>query len=364
MPPLEGCDLRSRQGVKSSREYPDTLVGNEGGDVVMVDSSGWTPELARRWDQGIVRYPDPAVEALDSSFQAYCNGNAAVERLFTGMRWAEGPVWFGDSRSLVFSDIPNNRMLRYCEVTNEVTVFRQPSNNANGNTRDRQGRLISCEHLARRVTRTEYDGSITVLIDRFEGRRLNAPNDVVVQSDGTIWFTDPGYGILVGYEGQRAEPELPTRVYRLDSATGSASVAAEDFVKPNGLCFSPDESRLYISDSGSSHNPDAPGHIRVFNVEEGETLVGGRVFADFKPGFADGLRTDRDGNLWAAVGWAGPGSNGVHCFTPGGELIGRIHLPEPCANLCFGGLQKNRLFMACSQSLYALYLEAVGSQYP
>jgi len=330
----------------------------------MVDTAGWTPELARRWDQGIVRYPDPAVEALDSRFLAYVNGNAAVECLYTGTRWAEGPVWFGDSRSLIFSDIPNNRMLRYCETTGEVTVFRQPSNNANGNTRDRQGRLISCEHLARRVTRTEYDGAITVLIERFDGKRLNAPNDVVVQSDGTIWFTDPGYGILVGYEGQRADPELPTRVYRLDSATGSASVAADDFVKPNGLCFSPDESRLYISDSGSSHNPDAPGHIRVFDVEKGGTLSGGKVFADFHPGFADGLRTDRDGNLWAAVGWAGPGSNGVHCFTPGGELIGRIHLPEPCANLCFGGLQKNRLFMACSQSLYALYVEAVGSQYP
>ncbi|MCY4366581.1 MAG: SMP-30/gluconolactonase/LRE family protein [Chloroflexi bacterium] len=330
----------------------------------MAGKADWTPELARRWDQGIVRYPDPAVEAVDPRFLSYLNGNAAVECLFAGTRWAEGPVWFGDSRSLIFSDIPNNRMLRYCEASGDVTVFRQPSNNANGNTRDRQGRLISCEHLTRRVTRTEYDGSITVLIDRFDGKRLNAPNDVVVQSNGAIWFTDPGYGILVGYEGQRADPELPTRIYWLDPGTGLATVAAEDFVKPNGLCFSPDESRLYISDSGSSHDPDAPGHIRVFGVGEGGVMRGGEVFADFKPGFADGLRTDRDGNLWAGVGWAGPGSNGVHCFTSDGELIGRIHLPEPCANLCFGGLQKNRLFMACSQSLYALYVEAIGNQYP
>jgi gluconolactonase len=191
----------------------------------MAVNSDWTPELIRRWDQGIVRYPDPAVEALDSRFHAYRNGNAAIERLYTGTRWAEGPVWFGDSRSLFFSDIPNNWMLRYCEVTDEVTLFRQPSNYSNGNTRDLQGRLISCEHLTRQITRTEYDGSVTVLLDRFEGKPLNAPNDVVVHSDGAVWFTDPGYGILVGYEGQRAEPELPTRVYRLDTATGAARVS-------------------------------------------------------------------------------------------------------------------------------------------
>ena len=330
----------------------------------MVINSEWTPELSRRWDQGIVRYPDPAVEVVDPRFLAYRIGNAAVECLYTGARWAEGPVWFGDSRSLVFSDIPNNRMLRYCETTNEVTRFRQPSNYSNGNTRDRQGRLITCEHLARRVTRTEYDGSLTVLLDSFEGKPLNAPNDVVVHSDGSIWFTDPGYGILVGYEGQRAEAELPTRVYRLDAATGAATVVAENFVKPNGLCFSPDESRLYVSDSGASHDPDALGHVRVFQVVEGRKLRGGRVFADMKPGFADGIRTDRDGNLWAGVGWVGPGTDGVHCLTPEGELIGRIHLPEPCANLCFGGVKKNRLFMTCSQSLYSLYVEAIGCQWP
>ena len=324
----------------------------------------WTAELRRRWDEGIVRYPDPAVEVLDPRFGAYRLGNAAVERLYTGARWAEGPVWFGDFRSLVFSDIPNNRMLRYCEVTDEVTLFRQPSNYSNGNTRDRQGRLITCEHLTRRVTRTEHDGSLTVLLDRFDGRRLNGPNDVVVDSDGAVWFTDPGYGILMSYEGERAEAELPTRVYRLDPVTGGTTVVADDLVKPNGLCFSPDESQLYISDTGNSHDPDGPGHIRVFEVLEGRTLSGGEVFADMSPGFADGIRTDRAGNLWSSVGWAGPGTDGVHCLTPEGELIGRIVLPEPCANLCFGGAKRNRLFMTGSQSLYSLYVEAVGSQRP
>ena len=330
----------------------------------MVGDSHWTPELSRRWDEGIVRYPDPAVEVLDARFGAYRLGNAAVERLYTGARWMEGPVWFGDSRSLVFSDIPNNRMLRYSEVTNEVTLFRMPSNNGNGNTRDRQGRLITCEHLTRRVTRTEHDGRITVLMDSFEGKRLNAPNDVVVHSDGSVWFTDPGYGILMNYEGEKAEAELPTRVYRLDTATGEATVVADDLTKPNGLCFSPDESRLYISDSAISHDPDGPGHVRVFDVVDARKLQGGQIFADMSPGFADGMRTDRDGNLWSSRGWAGAGTDGVHCLTPDGELIGRIILPEPCANLCFGGVRKNRLFMTCSQSLYSLYVEAIGSQSP
>ena len=326
----------------------------------MVEGS-WTPELRRRWDEGIVRYPDPAVEVLDPRFGAYRLGNAAVERLYTGARWAEGPVWFGDFRSLVFSDIPNNRMLRYCELTDAVTLFRHPANYSNGNTRDLQGRLITCEHLTRRVTRTEHDGRLTVLLDRFEGKRLNGPNDLVVDSDGAVWFTDPGYGIVMAYEGEVAEAELPTRVYRLDPVSGDATVVAEDLVKPNGLCFSPDESRLYISDTGNSHDPDGPGHIRVFEVVEGRTLRGGEVFADMSPGFADGIRTDRDGNVWSSVGWAGPGTDGVHCLTPDGELIGRIVLPEPCANLCFGGVKRNRLFMTGSQSLYSLYVEAVGS---
>ena len=330
----------------------------------MASESQWTPELSQRWDQGIVRYPDPAVEVLDPRFRPYRIGNSAIERLFTGARWTEGPVWFGEFRSLLFSDIPNNRMLRYCEVTGEVTVFRQPSNNSNGNTRDRQGRLVTCEHLTRRVTRTEHDGTITVLMDSYEGKPLNAPNDVVVHSDGSVWFTDPGYGILMYYEGARAEPELPTRVYRVDAATGVATVVADDLVKPNGLCFSPDESRLYISDTGLSHDPNGPGHVRVFDVVDGRQLRGGQVFVDMAPGFADGIRTDRDGNLWSSSGWAGRGTDGVHCIAPNGDLIGRIVLPEPCSNLCFGGVRKNRLFMTSSQSVYSLYVEAIGSQHP
>jgi gluconolactonase len=313
-------------------------------------------------ERGPVRYPDPAIEVLDPRFAQYRLGAAAVERLHTGARWAEGPVWFGDGRYLLWSDIPNNRMLRWTEETGAVSVFRSPSNFSNGNTRDRQGRLVTCEHGARSVTRTEPDGRVTVLIDRFDGKRLNAPNDVIVRSDGSIWFTDPGYGILMNYEGERAEFELPRHVYRLDPQTGQAAVVADDFDRPNGLCFSPDETRLYIVDTGASHTPGGPAHIRVFGVTDDARLIKGRIFADMSPGFADGIRTDRDGNVWASAGWGGAGYDGVHCFTPSGELIGKIHLPEPCSNLCFGGLKKNRLFMTAGQSLYALYVEAVGAQ--
>jgi len=318
--------------------------------------------MNRDWDHNFVRYPDPAVEVIDPRFEKYKLGTAAVERLWTGGRWTEGPVWFGDGRYLLFSDIPNNRMMRWSEETGQVSLFRSPANNSNGHTRDRSGRLISCEHRTRRVTRTEYDGSLTVLMDHFEGRSLNAPNDVVVYPDDHIWFTDPGYGILMNYEGHKAEFELPTRVYRLNPETGEATVATEELEKPNGLCFSPDYTKLYLVDTGASHKPDHPRHIRVYDVVDNARLVNGRVFCDMAPGLGDGVRCDIDGNLWAAATWGGEGYDGVHIFAPDGDLIGKIHLPEVCANLCFGGAKRNRLFMTASQSLYALYVETQGVQ--
>jgi len=309
----------------------------------------------------IVHYPDPWIEVVDPRFDKYRIGNTVVERLYTGTRWAEGPVWFGDGRFLLWSDIPNDRMIRWVEETGTVSIYRQPSNYANGNTRDRQGRLITCEHDSRRVTRTEHDGSITVLMDRFDGKRLNAPNDAVVHPDGHIWFTDPGYGILLNYEGHRAEFELPTCVYRLNPDTGAATVVTDELERPNGLCFSPDYSQLYVVDTGVTHKPDHNRDIRIYDVVDGSRLANGRMFCDMSPGIADGIRCDVDGNLWAAAGWVGEGYDGVHIFAPDGTLIGRIHLPEACANLCFGGAKRNRLFMAASQSLYAVYVETQGS---
>jgi gluconolactonase len=315
-----------------------------------------TPRAFARWEGNPVRYPDPAVQVLDPSFGRYRLGLAAVERLATGFRWSEGPVWFGDGRFLLWSDIPNNRMMKWEEETGAVTVFRKPSNNTNGNTRDRQGRLVSCEHDTRRVTRTEYDGTITVLLDSYQGKPLNSPNDVVVKSDNSVWFTDPPFGILGNYEGHTATPELPTNVYRIDGNTGQATVATGDVTRPNGLCFSPDESRLYVVESGVS-----PRVIRVFDVVDGGTmLANGRVFVDAGKGLPDGMRCDTDGNLWCGFG-GGEGEDGVAIFMPDGKLIGRILLPERCANLCFGGLKRNRLFMAASQSLYSLYVNAQGA---
>ena len=316
-----------------------------------------------RWREQPCRYPDPAIETVDPRFEKYVLGNAGVERLFTGGRWCEGPVWFGDGRYLLWSDIPNDRILRWTEESGAVSVFRSPSRYSNGHTRDREGRLVSCEHGSRSVTRTEHDGRVTTLADRFEGKRFNAPNDVVVKSDGSIWFTDPGYGILYHYEGEEAEMELPRNVYRVDPLSGKTTLVGDDFDRPNGLCFSPDESLLYVVDTGGSHSPGGPRHIRACEVK-GEWLGDSRVFVDMAPGMADGVRMDRDGNVWAGAGWGGEGFDGVHCYAPDGDLIGRIHLPEGCANLCFGGYRKNRLFMAAGQSLYSLYLNAVGLQWP
>jgi gluconolactonase len=296
------------------------------------------------------------VRVLDQRFARYRLANAAVERIAAGYRWAEGPVWFGDLRCLLWSDIPNNRIMRWLEETGETSVFRSPSHYANGHTRDRQGRLVSCEHDTRRVTRTEHDGTVTVLLDRYGERRLNAPNDVVVKSDGSVWFTDPGYGILVNYEGHRATFELPPSVYRVDPSTGDAMAVVVEMERPNGLCFSPDESLLYVVDSGST-----PRTIRVYDVVDGIRLARGRLFVDMSPGTSDGIRCDVDGNLWAAAGGGGDGFDGVHVFAPDGARIGQIVLPEKCANICFGGVKRNRLFMAASQSIYALYVEAQGA---
>lgn len=307
-----------------------------------------------------IPYPDPAVEIVDPRFAKYKVMSAAVERLYTGARWAEGPVWIGDGGYLLFSDIPNNRILRWMEDTGEVSVYRGPSNYANGNTRDRQGRLVTCEHDMRRVTRTEHDGTVTVLIDSFQGKKLNAPNDVVVHSDGGIWFSDPGYGIMGNYEGHKAEFELPTAVYRLDPRTHAATVVVTGLDKPNGLCFSPNEKLLYVVDSGAPLQPGNLHPIWVYDVVDGVKTAKGRTFVTMTPGSSDGIRCDVDGNLWAAAGWGPEGFNGVHVFAPDGTLIGKIHLPETCANLCFGGTRRNRLFMTASQSLYSLYVGTEG----
>jgi gluconolactonase len=311
----------------------------------------------------IVRYPDPAIEALDSSFDQYKLGSAALERLWTGARWTEGPVWFGDSRFLLFSDIPNNRMLKWSEETQEVSVYRNPSNNSNGNTRDTQGRLLTCEHGSRSVTRTEYDGSITVLADSFQGCRLNAPNDIVVHPDGGIWFTDPGYGIIWNYEGHKAAFELPTNVYRIDPISQELEVVTSDLEKPNGLCFSPDYSKLYISDTGVTHKAGHPRVIEVFDVNSGRTLSNRQVFFDLGDAMPDGFRVDIDGNIWTSAGWAGEGGDGVIILSPEAKKIGMIHTPEPVSNLCFGGAKRNRLFITAGQSLYSVYTDAQGVGY-
>ena len=307
------------------------------------------------WQES-ARYPDPAIRALDPSFKRYHLPLTSVERLWAGGRWGEGPVWLGDQRCLLWSDIPNNRVLRWEEETGAVSIFRKPSNNANGHTRDRQGRVIACEHLGRRVVRHEYDGAITVLADSYGGKRLNSPNDVVVRSDGSVWFTDPPFGIGAYYEGERHTPELPhTNVYRVDGATGEITLVADDIDHPNGLAFSPDELVLYIVESRSE-----PRNILAYDVD-GARLRNRRVFIRTEPGETpDGFRVDVDGNLWCGWGMGGPGLDGVKVFNSAGAPIGFIDLPERCANVAFGGRHRNRLFMAASHSLYALYVNTQG----
>ena len=305
------------------------------------------------------RYPDPLVQCLDPRFEQYRIFNAPVERLWTGGRWCEGPVWFGDGRFLLWSDIPNNRMLRWEEQTGQVSVFRSPSGHANGNARDRRGRLITCEHLGRRLSRTGYDGTVTTLMSHWEGRRLNSPNDVVVASDGSIWFSDPSYGIDGDYEGDRAAPELPEAIYRIDGVSGEATVIADDVPGPNGLCFSPDEDILYVVSSRAE--PHAK--IVAYDVcEDGRSIRAQRLVIDAGAnGTPDGMCCDVDGNLWCGWGMGAEALDGVLIIAPDGTRIGRISLPERCANVCFGGRKRNRLFMAASRSLYSLYVNTQGA---
>lgn len=301
------------------------------------------------------RYPDRSIRAITTEFDQYRLPLAKIERLSTGYRWCEGPVWFGDSRSLIWSDVPGDCMYRWDEQSGDVQAFRKPSGNANGNTRDKQGRLLTCQHLQRSITRTEYDGSITTLATEFEGKRLNSPNDIVCKSDGSIWFTDPQFGILGFYEGIKAESEIPTHVYRLGT-DGELSVVAEGINQPNGLAFSPDESILYIIASRSD-----PRTILACDVIESRQLSPPRTLIEAEPdGTPDGFRVDIHGNLWCGWGMGSDTLDGVHIFNPSGELIGHIDLPERCANLCFGGLHKNRLLMAASTSIYSLYVNTQG----
>lgn len=296
-------------------------------------------------------------EVLDPRFRKLAFPNVHVEELWTGCRWAEGPAWFAAGRYLVWSDIPNDRMLRWDETDGSVSVFRQPAMNTNGHTVDLQGRLVSCEHRGRCVSRTEHDGSRTVLVSHADGRRFNSPNDVVVKSDGSLWFTDPSYGIDSDYEGDAAPSEIgASRVYRFDEASGALTVVADDFVQPNGLAFSPDESLLYIVDTGATHRENGPHHVRRFKVNSNGTLSGGEVFAICPVGLYDGLRVDVHGNLWLSAG------DGVHCHAPDGTLLGKILIPEAVANVCFGGAKLNRLFICGTTSLYAVYLNTRGAR--
>ena len=335
-------------------------------------------------NQQPIRYPDPHIVVLDDRFKKYKLGNSAIMRLYHNKRmiWAEGPAWNGVGRYLLWSDIPNNRQLRWLEENGAVSVFRNPAENSNGNTFDWHGRQISCKHLTRRVVRYEYDGTKTVLADKHGGKSLNAPNDAVVHPNGDVWFTDPGYGALMDYEGRLIEtkdnwpqPYQKEAIYRIDMKSGKLHKMADDIYKPNGLCFSPDYKKLYVADTGSSHYPEAKCNIKVWDVANESNLTNGKIFTSMdlemedengekvvKAGFADGIRADVDGNVWASAGWVGKGYDGVHIFEPEkGDRIGQILLPEICSNVCFGGTKRNRLFMTGSQSLYAVYVNTRGA---
>ena len=291
-------------------------------------------------------------EIIDPHFKRFAFPNVHVEKLYTGCRWAEGPAWFAAGRYLVWSDIPNDRMLRWDETDGSVSVFRQPAMNTNGHTVDCEGRLVSCEHRGRCVSRTEHDGRRVVLADRYEGKRFNSPNDLVVKSDGSVWFTDPSYGIDSDYEGDASTSEIgKSNVYRLDPVSGRVTIVASDFVQPNGIAFSPDESLLYIVDTGATHQADGPHHVRRFHVwADGASITGGEVFAICATGLYDGFRIDVHGNLWLSA------ADGVHCHAPDGTLLGKILIPETVANVCFGAAKLNRLFICGTTSLYSVFL--------
>lgn len=324
-------------------------------------------QMKRDWSgQTPVRYPDPDIVSIDKRFDKYRLGNTPIQRLHTGSLWAEGPAWSGVGRYLLWSDIPNDIQLRWLDENGAVSTFRNPAGNSNGNTFDREGRQIACEHGNRRVLRYEHLGGTTVLADKFDGKPLNAPNDAVVAPDGGVWFTDPGYGALMRYEGNKGKLELKEAVYRIDPA-GNVDKVTDEIFKPNGLCFSPDYKKLYVADTGATHYPEAPKVIKVWDVN-GVKLSNGRVFCSMKldrvgEGLADGIRCDIDGNVWSSAGWVGENYDGVHIFAPDGQRIGQIRLPEICSNLCFGGPKRNRLFMTASQSLYSVYVETQGAHF-
>lgn len=343
-----------------------TLLGSRAASAADRDWTGVVP----------TRYPDPDIVTLDKRFKKYALGNTPIQRLYhsSNMLWAEGTAWNGVGRYLVWSDIPNNIQMRWLEEDGHVSVFRNPAGNSNGNTFDHKGRQISFEHGNRRVVRYEYNGKVTVLADKFEGKVFNAPNDGAVHPNGDVWFTDPGYGSLMNYEGHKGELLLKEAIYRIDGKSGKVEKVADDIYKPNGLCFSPDYKKLYVADTGASHYDDAPKNIRVWDIVDEKKLAKGREFTSMKmamktddgktvdrAGFADGIRCDVDGNVWAAAGWVGAGYDGVQVFAPDGVRIGQILLPEICGNLCFGGTKRNRLFMAGSTSIYAVYVETQGA---